>query len=98
MLAVIVGIAFGVLQLFILYNMIKALTAGKSANMLALLMLKLVLWGGFLAVTALLFKDNILAVGTGAAATLVAGSFAGFWIMQRNQEKDKNKDKEETAA
>ena len=94
MLAVIIGIAFGLLQLVVLYNIIKALSAGNTVNMFALLMLKLFIWGGFLAVTILLFKQSILAIGTGAAATLVVGSFAGFWLMQRG----KNTSKEETAA
>lgn len=90
--AVLIGMAAGALEFAILLLLIKAILKNNAGMVFFLVMLKLLVWGGFFALIVLLMRSYIMWAGIGAAAALVLSGFIGFLLNWRKQTREKGEE------
>lgn len=73
-LSVLVGMAVGILQVWLLSHLLRALTAKNYASAVIPLMMKTVLYAGLFTVYALLFTNYIIPLGAGVGGGIVAAA------------------------
>ena len=99
-IAVIVGIATGVVQFFLLYKFVTSVTGGKAGIKTLIFAVTQFLFPFIILLTcAFLFPGGLMWLGIGAAASLVTCAVVKFVFMSKNKDTpDKNKGKKSIDA
>ena len=94
-IAVIVGIATGVVQFFLLYKFVTSVTGGKAGSKTLLFAITQFLFPFvILVICAFLLPAGLMWLGIGAAASLVTCAIIKFvFLTKKNDVSDKNKRK-----
>ena len=84
-----IGLVCGAGELFLLSQLIKAVSAGQSLRTLALVLCKIVLFAAALVPVALFFQRELLWCGVGISSVLVIGAFVINILKRRNGKGEK---------
>jgi hypothetical protein len=79
-----IGLVCGAGELFLLSRVIKAVTAGKSLQTLALVFGKILLFAAALVPVALFFPRELIWCGVGISSVLVVGAIIINVLSRRN--------------
>ena len=77
MIGFLIGLVCGAGELFLLTRVIKAVSAGRSLQTVALVFAKILLFAAALVPVALFFQRELLWCGIGISSVLVAGAAVG---------------------
>ena len=84
-----IGLVCGAGELFLLTRVIKAVSAGRSLQTVALVFAKILLFAAALVPVALFFQRELLWCGIGISSVLVAGAVIINVLMRRNGKGDR---------
>ena len=89
MTGLLIGLACGVGELFLLTHVIRAVSAGQSLRTLALVFGKILLFAAALVPVALFFRRELIWCGVGISSVLVVGAVVINVLMRRNGKGDR---------
>ncbi|HML67142.1 MAG TPA: hypothetical protein PKA81_02000 [Clostridia bacterium] len=89
MIGFLIGLVCGAGELFLLTRVIKAVSAGRSLQTVALVFAKILLFAAALVPVALFFQRELLWCGIGISSVLVAGAVIINVLMRRNGKGDR---------
>ena len=89
MIGFLIGLVCGAGELFLLTRVIKAVSAGRSLQTVALVFAKILLFAAALVPVALVFQRELLWCGIGISSVLVAGAVIINVLMRRNGKGDR---------
>ena len=89
MIGFLIGLVCGAGELFLLTRVIKAVSAGRSLQTVALVFAKILLFAAALVPVALFFQRELLWCGIGISSVLVVGAVIVNVLMRRNGKGDR---------
>lgn len=89
MFGLLIGLACGAGELFLLTRLTKLLLAGENLKAVAILFAKLLLFAAAAASVLLFFKTELIWCGVGISSVLVVGAFVINAWMRKNEKGDR---------
>ncbi len=89
MTGLLIGLVCGAGELFLLSQVIKAVSAGQSLKTLAIVFAKILLFAAALVPVALFFRRELIWCGIGISSVLVVGAIVINVLMRRNGKGDR---------
>lgn len=90
MLGLLIGVLCGLVELFLLYLVLRSASSGNTASVLLLILLKLVIFALAFAPLVMFFRDDLIWCGVGTATVLSGGSVFIFFKNAYSKGRDKN--------
>lgn len=88
MVGLLIGLACGAGELFLLTRLTKLLLAGDTLKSAAIIFAKLLLFAATAVLVLLFFKDELIWCGVGISSVLVVGAFVINALMRKNGKGD----------
>lgn len=88
MVGLLIGLACGAGELFLLTRLTKLLLAGNTLKSAAIIFAKLLLFAAAAVLVLLFFKDQLIWCGVGISSVLVVGAFVINAVMRKNGKGD----------
>ena len=88
MVGLLIGLACGAGELFLLTRLTKLLLAGDTLKSAAIIFAKLLLFAAAAVLVLLFFKDQLIWCGVGISSVLVVGAFVINAVMRKNGKGD----------
>jgi len=96
-IGILIGIAVGTVQFFLLYRFVTSVTGGKPGIKTLIFALTQFLFPfAVLVAIAFLLPDSLLWVGIGAAVSLISCAVIKFFIVSKTSSKQSGKQKKQT--
>ena len=89
MTGLLIGLVCGAGELFLLSQVIKAVSAGQSLKTLAIVFAKILLFAAALVPVALFFRRELIWCGIGISSALIVGAFIVNIVLQRKGKGDR---------
>ena len=89
MTGLLIGLVCGAGELFLLSQVIRAVSAGQSLKTLAIVFAKILLFAAALVPVALFFRRELIWCGIGISSVLVVGAIVINVLMRRNGKGDR---------